>query len=78
MSICRATQVLGLPLYHISWRVANTFKRLATITTHGDLNNFYQNRQGKTPGHDIVHDPVHHPYSDCKMVNMQLLCGASV
>jgi hypothetical protein len=77
MSICRATQVLGLPLYHISQHVASTFKRLATTTTHGELNNFHQNRQGKTPGHEIVHDPIHHPYSDCKIVNMQLLCRAS-
>jgi hypothetical protein len=42
MSICRAIQVLGLPLYHISQHVASTFKRLATTTTHFDLNNFYQ------------------------------------
>jgi hypothetical protein len=77
VSICRAIQVLGLPLYHISRRVASTFKRLATTTTHCDLNNFYQNRQGKTPGHDIVHDPVHHPYSDCRMVNIQLVYRAS-
>jgi hypothetical protein len=40
MSICRANQVLGLPLYHISRYVASTFKRLATTTTHCDLNNF--------------------------------------
>jgi hypothetical protein len=31
MSICRAIQVLGLPLYHISRHVASTFKRLATL-----------------------------------------------
>jgi hypothetical protein len=77
MSICQAIQVLGLPLYHISRHVASTFKRLATTTTHCDLNKFHQNRQGKTPGHDIVHDPVHHPYSDRKIVNMQFLCRAS-
>jgi hypothetical protein len=77
MSICRAIQVLGLPLYHISRHVASTFKRLATTTTHSDLNNFHQNRKGKTLGHDIVHDPVHHPYSDCKIINMQLLYRAS-
>jgi hypothetical protein len=76
MSICRTIQVLGLPLYHISRHVASTFKRLATTTTHSNLNNFHQNRQGKTLGHDNVHDPVHHPYSDCKIVNMQLLCRA--
>jgi hypothetical protein len=44
MSICRADWLLGLPLYHISRHVASTFKRLATTTTHCDLNNFYQNR----------------------------------
>jgi ABC-type sulfate transport system permease component len=31
MSICRANQVLGLPLYYISRHVASTFKRLATV-----------------------------------------------
>jgi hypothetical protein len=77
MSICRANQVLGLPLYHISRHVASTFKRLATTTTHCDLINFHQNRQGKPPSHDTAHDPVHYPYSDCKMVNMQLLYRAS-
>jgi hypothetical protein len=77
MSICRAIQVLGLPLYHISRHVAGTFKRLATTTTHCDLNNFCQNRQGRLLGHDTAHDPVHHPYSDCRMVNIQLLYRAS-
>jgi hypothetical protein len=77
MSICRAIQVLGLPLYHISRHVASTFKRLVTTTTRCDLNNFNQNRQGKTPGYDTVYDPVHHPYSDCRIVNMQLLSRAS-
>jgi hypothetical protein len=73
MSICRAIQVLGLPLYHISWHVASTFRCLATTTTHCDLINFYQYRQGNLPSHDIAHDPVHHPYSDCRIVNIQLL-----
>jgi hypothetical protein len=77
MSICRAIQVLDLPLYHISRHVASTIKRLATTTTHCDLNNFYQNRQGKPPSHDTAHDPVHHPYSGCRKVNMQLLYRAS-
>jgi hypothetical protein len=78
MSTCRADWLLGLPLYHISRHVASTFKRLATTTARCDLNNFYQNRQGKTLGHDIVHDPIHHPYSDCRIVNMQLLYRANV
>jgi hypothetical protein len=77
MSICRAIQVLGLSLYHISRHVASTLKRLATTTTRCDLNNFYQNRQGKPPGHDTVHDPVHYPYSDCRVVNTQLLYRTS-
>jgi hypothetical protein len=77
MSICRAIQVLGLPLYHISRHVASTFKRLATTTTHCDLNHFQQDRQGKPSGHDTAHDPVHHPYSDCRIVNKQLLYRAS-
>jgi hypothetical protein len=77
MSICRADRLLGLPLYHISRHVASTFKCLATTTTHCDLNNFYQNRQGKPPGHDTTHDPVYYPYSDCRIVNMQLLYHAS-
>jgi hypothetical protein len=77
MSTCRADRLLGLPPYHISRHVASTSQRLATTTTHCDLNNFYQNRQGKSPGHDNVHDPVHYPYSDCKIVNMQFLYRAS-
>jgi hypothetical protein len=77
MSICWANQVLGLPLYHISRHVDSTFKCLATTTTHCDLNNFYQHRRGNFPSHDIAHDPVHHPYSDCRIVNIQLLYRAS-
>jgi hypothetical protein len=77
MSICQAIQVLGLPLYHISRGVASTFQRLATTTTHCDLNNCYQHRRGNFPSHDIAHDPVHHPYSDCRIVNIQLQYRAS-
>jgi hypothetical protein len=77
MSTCRANWLLGLPLYYISRHVASAFERLATTTTRCDLNNFSQNRQGKLPGHDTAHDPVHYPYSDCKIVNMQLLYRAS-
>jgi hypothetical protein len=77
MSTCRADRLLGLPFYHISRHVASTFKRLATTTTHCDLNNFYQNRQGKLLDHDTTHDPVHYPYSDCRIVNMELLYRAS-
>jgi hypothetical protein len=77
MSICRANQVLGLPLYHILRYVASTFKRLATTTTRCDLINFYQHRRGNLPSHDTVHDPVHDSYSDCRIVNIQLLYRAS-
>jgi hypothetical protein len=77
MSICRAIQVLGLPLYHISRHVASTFKRLATTTTHCDLIDFYQNRRGNLPSHVTTYDPVHHPDSDCRIVNIQLLYRAS-
>jgi hypothetical protein len=77
MSICQANQVLGLPLYHISWHVASTFKRLATTTTHCDLINVYQHRRGNLPSHDIAYDPVHDPYSDSRIVNIQLLYRAS-
>jgi hypothetical protein len=77
MPTCRADWLLGLPLYHISRHVASTFKRLATTTTHFDLNHFYQNRQGNSSGHDTVHVPIHHPYNDCRIVNKQLLYRAS-
>jgi hypothetical protein len=77
MSICRAIQVVGLLLYHISRHVASTFKRLATTTTYCDLINFCQHRRGKLPGHVIAHDPVHGPYSDCRIMNTQFLYRAS-
>jgi hypothetical protein len=69
--------VTRLTAYHISRHVASTFKRLATTTTWFGLNHFYQNRQGKPSGHDTTHDPVHHSYSDCRIVIMQLLHRAS-
>jgi hypothetical protein len=77
MSICRTNQILGLLLYHISRHVASTFKRLATTTAHCDLINFYQYRWGNLPSYDTAHDPVHDPYSDCRIVNNQLLYRAS-
>jgi hypothetical protein len=69
--------VTRLTAYHISRHVASTFKRLATTTTHIDLISFYQNRQGKTSGQDTTHDPVRHPYSGRRNVNMQLLYRVS-
>jgi hypothetical protein len=77
MSTPRADWLLGLPLYHISRHVASTFKCLATTTTHCDLINFYQHKRGKLPSHDTALDPVHHPYSDCRIVNIQFLYRAS-
>jgi hypothetical protein len=77
MSICRFNQVLGLPLYHISRHVASTFKHLATTITDCDLIDIYQHRRGNLPSYDTVHDPVHHPYSDCRIVSIQLLYRAS-
>jgi hypothetical protein len=69
--------VTRLTAFHISWHVASTFKRLATTTTHCDLINFYQHRRGNLPSHDTAHDPIHHPYSDCGIVNIQFLYRAS-
>jgi hypothetical protein len=77
MSTPRADWLLGLPLYHISQHVASTFKRLATTATHCNLINFYQHRQGNLSCHDIAYDPVHHPYTDCRIVNIQFLYRAS-
>jgi hypothetical protein len=69
--------VTRLTAFHISWHVASTFKRLTTTTTHCDLINFYQHKRDKLPSHDTAHDPVHHPYSDYRIVNIQLLYHAS-
>jgi hypothetical protein len=66
-----------LTAYHISQHVASTFKSLATTTTRCDLIHFKRNRQGKPSGHDTTHDPVHYPYSDCRILNKQLLYRAS-
>ena len=40
MSICRAEELLDLPLTHNSRHVASTFKRLTTATTHCSLIKF--------------------------------------
>jgi hypothetical protein len=69
--------VTMLTAYHISRYVVSTFKRLTTATTHYDLINFYQHRRGNLPSHDTAHDPIHHPYSDCRIVNIQFLYRAS-
>jgi hypothetical protein len=69
--------VTRLTAFHISRHVVSTFKRLTTATTHCDLINFYQHRQGNLSRHDTAHDPVHHPYSDCRIENIQLLYRAS-
>jgi hypothetical protein len=69
--------VTRLTAYHNSRHVVSTFKHLTTTTTHCDLINFYPHRQGDLPSHDSAHDPVHHIYSDCRIVNIQLLYRAS-
>jgi hypothetical protein len=69
--------VTRLTAFHISRHVASTFKRLTTATTHCDLINFYQHRWVNLPGHDTAHDRIHHPYSDCRIVNIQFLYRAS-
>jgi hypothetical protein len=67
-----------LTAFHISRHVASTFKRLVTTTTHCDLINFYQHRQGNHSCHDTARDPVHRPYSDCRIVITQFLYRAKV
>jgi hypothetical protein len=69
--------VTRLTAFHISRHVASTFKHLITATTHCDHINFYQHRRGNLPSHHTAHDRVHHPYSDCRVVNIQLLYRAS-
>jgi hypothetical protein len=69
--------VTRLTAYHISRHVASTFKSLATTTTHFDLIVFIKTDRAKIPGHDTTHDPVHCPYSGCKIVNKQFLYRAS-
>jgi len=71
MSICRAEELLGLPLTHNSRHVASTFKRLINTTTHCGLNKFYQHRWISTM--KLVTQSVYGSYSDCKKVNNQLL-----
>jgi hypothetical protein len=66
-----------LTAYHIygMWLVlSNTWPPLPHTTTLSNLN---QHRQGILSSHDIVHNPIRYPYSDCRMVNNQLLYLAS-
>jgi hypothetical protein len=65
------TRVLELVYFRL------VLPHLATTTTRCDLNHFYQNRQDKPPSHDTAPDPVHYPYSDCRIVNMLVLYRAS-
>jgi hypothetical protein len=62
--------------YHISRHVASTLKRLATTTTHFDLKIFIKTDR-VIFGHDTAHDPVHHPYNGCGILNKQLLYRVS-
>jgi hypothetical protein len=61
--------VTRLTAYHISRHVASTFKCLTTITTHYDLSQIHQHRQGIIATMILHIDPVHHPYSDYRNVN---------
>jgi hypothetical protein len=72
MSTPRADWLLGLPLTQNSRPVVSTFKRLTPITTHCDLIKIQQHRRGIIPFHDTAHNPVRHPYSDRKNVNITI------
>jgi hypothetical protein len=63
--------VTRLTAYHISRHVASTFKCLTTATTHYDLIKFSSTQTGfltKVMNHN--HNPVRHPYSGCRNVNI--------
>jgi hypothetical protein len=63
--------VTRLTAYHISRHVASTFKRLTIATTHCDLIKFSSTQTGfltKVMNHN--HNPVRHPYSGCRNVNI--------
>jgi hypothetical protein len=70
MSTPQADWLLGLPLTQNSQHVVSTFKRLTPITTHCDLIKIQQHRWGiiSTMIPHVL--PVHHPYSDCRNVNI--------
>jgi hypothetical protein len=59
-----------LTAYHISRHVASTFKRSTTATTHCDLNQIYQHRRGIISTMILHINPVRHPYSDYRDVNI--------
>jgi hypothetical protein len=62
--------VTRLTAYHISRHVASTFKRLTTATTHYDLSQIHQHRRGIISTMILHINPVRHPYSDCRDVNI--------
>jgi hypothetical protein len=62
--------VTRLTAYHISRHVASTFKRLTTATTHCDLNQIHQHRRGIISIKILHVNPVRHPYSDYRNVNI--------
>jgi hypothetical protein len=63
--------VTRLIAYHISRHVASTFKRLTTTTTHCDLIKFALTQTGFLLRSWIInHNPVRHPYSGCRNVNI--------
>jgi hypothetical protein len=62
--------VTRLTAYHISRHVASTFKRLTIATTHCDLSQIHQHRRGIISTMILHINPVRHPYSDCRDVNI--------
>jgi hypothetical protein len=56
--------------YHISRHVASTFKRLTVATTHCDLSKIYQHRRSIISTMILHINPIRHPYSDCRDVNI--------
>jgi hypothetical protein len=64
--------VIRRTAYHISRHVASTFKRLTTATTHCDLSQIYQHRQGIISTVILHINPVRHPYSDYRNVNITI------
>jgi hypothetical protein len=70
MSTPRADRLLGLPLTIFRGHMASTFKRLTTTTTHCDLSQIHQHRRGIISTMILHINPVRHPYSDCRDVNI--------
>jgi hypothetical protein len=50
---------------------------LTATTTHCNLNQIHQHRRGIISFHNVAHNPVRYPYSDCRMVTIHFLYRAS-